>query len=106
MWSLRITLDRLPGQYPMREILKIPRPSQLDDWGLYEELERSVIQERDGNGKFMDWTAQEEKERAERDYWHQMWALQGRDHDIEPDTEAEGSEQPSPLGSPRLQGNI
>ena len=91
-------LERLPGQNPMKEVLKIPRPSQIDDWALYERLEREVIQQRDGDGKLTEWTTTQEKERAERDYWHQVWTLQ---HGLSQDSEAEYPETPSPGGTLR-----
>lgn len=35
VYTLRLTLERLPNQKPMDELINIPRPSQLDDCKCY-----------------------------------------------------------------------
>lgn len=69
VYTLRLTLERLPRQRSMDEILLIPKPSQLDDWILYEELERDRIRQTQGLVKFDDWTIARDLERLERDQW-------------------------------------
>jgi hypothetical protein len=66
---MRIVLDRLPGQTPMDEILHIPRPSQLDDWSLYEKLERERIKQTEGEAILTEWIIRRDVERVERDHW-------------------------------------
>lgn len=75
LFTLRLTLERLPNQKPMEEIAIIPRPSQLDDWTLYEQLERKRIRKTEGKAKLDDWTAGRKVERAERVEWRRS-----RDH--------------------------
>lgn len=66
---MRLILDRLPGQTPIDEILHIPRPSQLDDWSLYEKLERERIKQTEGEARLTDWIIKRDKERIERGHW-------------------------------------
>ncbi|KAG7131686.1 hypothetical protein HYQ45_009827 [Verticillium longisporum] len=51
---LELTLERLPGQTPMAEVLAVPRPSQLDDWALYETCEAETTRRRMGPRSFME----------------------------------------------------
>jgi hypothetical protein len=56
----------------MREILQIPKPSQLDDWAWYEKLEKEAIEQREGAVRLSDWQSAREKEITERDYWREV----------------------------------
>lgn len=49
--------------------MRIPRPSQLDDWHLYEKLERKRIRQTQGQLKLDDWMKGRDDERIERDDW-------------------------------------
>lgn len=49
--------------------MQIPKPSQLDDWNLYEQLERDKIRQTEGKVKFDDWTSTRKTEKIERDHW-------------------------------------
>ncbi|KAF3770145.1 hypothetical protein M406DRAFT_245904 [Cryphonectria parasitica EP155] len=69
VYTLRLTLERLPGQTPMEKITTIPKPSQLDEWLLYEQLERDHIRQTEGQIKLDDWTIARNVERIERDEW-------------------------------------
>ncbi|KAM0276777.1 hypothetical protein ACHAQH_006426 [Verticillium albo-atrum] len=51
---LELTLERLPGQIAMAEVLAVPRPSQLDDWELYETCEAETTRKRMGPRSFME----------------------------------------------------
>lgn len=53
----------------MSQILRIPKPSQLDDWHLYEKLEKERIKQTQGEVKFVDWAIAKDQERIERDHW-------------------------------------
>lgn len=72
LYTLKVVLERLPRQKPMREILQIPKPSQLDDWAWYEKLEKEAIEQREGAVRLSDWQAAREKEITERDYWREV----------------------------------
>lgn len=69
VYTLRLTLERFPNQKPMEDILNIPKPSQLDDWKLYEQLERTRIRKTEGQAKLDEWTAGRKAERIERNQW-------------------------------------
>lgn len=75
MYSMRLILERLPGQTPIDEILHIPRPSQLDDWSLYEKLEREQIKQTQGDARLTEWIIRRDKERIERGHWHRSRAF-------------------------------
>lgn len=69
LYTLRLTLERMPGQKHMDDILQIPKPSQLDDWKLYEQLERDRIRRTEGKVKFDHWTNIRNAEKLERESW-------------------------------------
>lgn len=72
---MRLILDRVPGQTHIDEILHIPRPSQLDDWSLYEKLEREHIKQTEGDARLTDWIIRRDKERIERGHWRRSRAF-------------------------------
>lgn len=72
---MRLILERVPGQIPMGEILHIPRPSQLDDWSLYEKLERERIKQTEGDASVTEWIIRRDKERIERGHWRRSRAF-------------------------------
>lgn len=72
---MRLILERLPGQIPIDEILHIPRPSQLDDWSLYEKLERERIKQTEGDARLTEWIIRRDKERIERGHWRRSRAF-------------------------------
>lgn len=91
---MKVILQRLPRQKPMREVLQIPKPSQLDDWAWYEKLEKEAINQREGAVRLSDWQAAREKEITERDYWREV---RERNRELDRNGEAgRGSESPSP----------
>lgn len=69
IYTLRLTLERLQNQKSMEKIVEIPKPSQLDDWKLYEELESTRVRETEGKAKFDNWLAGRSVERIERTQW-------------------------------------
>lgn len=72
---MRLTLERVVGQTPIDEILHIPRPSQLDDWRLYEKLEKGRIKQTEGDARLTDWIIRRDKERIERAHWRRSRAF-------------------------------
>lgn len=97
LYTLRLTLERIPGQRHMDNILQIPKPSQLDDWKLYEQLERDRIRRTEGKVKFDHWTNIRNAEKLERESWRH-----GRESKIIGTRDAEAMGGPSSPSSPSL----
>ncbi|KAL6698845.1 PUA-like domain-containing protein [Trichoderma pleuroticola] len=49
-----ITLERVSGQPNIADLAKVPRPSQLDDWLLFEKFEGEMIRQHHGEQSFLD----------------------------------------------------
>lgn len=69
IYGMEITLERASGQRPLDLLRRIPRPSQLDDWQLYERLEAERVRLKDGETRFTEWKLRREAERADRVHW-------------------------------------
>jgi len=69
LYRLELTLERLPEQPSMKELQRVPRPSQVDDWLLYHQLEGEKIRQSRGDAGYHDWKMQRSRERAERELW-------------------------------------
>lgn len=67
--KLELKLERVKDQKPIDSLKKIPRPSQLDDWKLYEKLEGDKIKLTEGEASYLEWTLQREQERIDREDW-------------------------------------
>jgi hypothetical protein len=67
--KLELTLERVKDQKPIDTLRRIPKPSQLDDWKLYEKLEGDKIKLTEGEAKYLEWTLQREEERLDREDW-------------------------------------
>lgn len=59
----------MPDQKSLEEIGKIPRPSQLDDWNLYEKLEGDKIKLLQGEATYLEWKLRRQEENIEREDW-------------------------------------
>jgi hypothetical protein len=46
-YLLEVNLEKVPGQPAMLELMKIPRPSHLDDWDLYKRVEVQIVLEKE-----------------------------------------------------------
>ncbi|KAJ0118496.1 hypothetical protein J7T55_009279 [Diaporthe amygdali] len=75
IYTMRLVLERMPGQTPINEILHIPGPSQLDDWKLYEKLEKERIKQTEGDARLTEWMIRRDQERIERDHWRRSRAF-------------------------------
>ncbi|KKP07675.1 hypothetical protein THAR02_00211 [Trichoderma harzianum] len=64
-----ITLERIPGQPNIADLAKVPRPSQVDDWLLFEKFEGEMIRQHHGEQSFLDWKLMKAQERMERRQW-------------------------------------
>jgi hypothetical protein len=67
IYRLELTLTRVRDQKAMEALKRFPRPSQLDDWKLYEKLEGEKIKLIEGGTKYFEWMNQREKERLDRE---------------------------------------
>lgn len=47
----------------------MPKPSQLDDWALYQKLEGDKIKLLQGESSYLQWKLEQRKEKVERDEW-------------------------------------
>ncbi|KAI1096396.1 PUA-like domain-containing protein [Rostrohypoxylon terebratum] len=73
-YRLELTLERIPNQKSLEEIGKIPRPSQLDDWNLYEKLEGDKVKLIQGEATYLEWKLRRQEENIEREDWRRaMW---------------------------------
>ncbi len=59
----------------MEIIKRIPLPSQLDDWKLYERLETENIRKCKGEQQLLEWQMHREEERLERACWQRARAF-------------------------------
>ena len=69
MHRLELTLERVAGQKPIKEVAQIPRPSQLDDWHLFEKLEGDKIKRARGDAGFLEWKLRRKHEKEDREEW-------------------------------------
>lgn len=53
----------------MTNLAKVPRPSQMDDWVLFEKFEGETIRQNHGEQSFLDWKMMKAQERMERRQW-------------------------------------
>jgi hypothetical protein len=66
---LEVTLERLAGQEPVDA--QVPRPSQIDDWHLFEKHEVEVVKQRKGDHGYNEFKLLKEEERHTRERWRQ-----------------------------------
>ncbi|KAF3063600.1 hypothetical protein GL218_01689 [Daldinia childiae] len=70
VYRLELTLERVPNpKVSLEDIESIPRPSQLDDWNLYEKLEGDKIKLLQGETSYLEWKLRRQEERIDRDDW-------------------------------------
>ncbi|KAI8952874.1 hypothetical protein F4801DRAFT_588732 [Xylaria longipes] len=70
-YRLDLTLERATDQRPFEDIRKIPKPSQLDDWTLYEKLEGDKVRLLQGESSYLEWKLKRQEERIDREDWQQ-----------------------------------
>ncbi|KAK0669692.1 hypothetical protein QBC41DRAFT_105860 [Cercophora samala] len=69
-YKLELALERVANkQKLMREVLKVPRPSQMDEWNLFEKLEADKVRQVQGEAASYAWKLQREEARVEREMW-------------------------------------
>ncbi|KAI1106275.1 PUA-like domain-containing protein [Jackrogersella minutella] len=70
VYRLELTLERVPDQKrSLDQIKKIPRPSQLDDWNLYEKLEGDKIKLLQGETNYLEWRLRRQEDKIDREDW-------------------------------------
>ncbi|KAK9780607.1 putative YDG domain-containing protein [Seiridium cardinale] len=62
IYRLELTLERVRDQKSMELVERFPKPSQLDDWNLYEKLEGDKIKLTEGDAKYFEWSIQRQEE--------------------------------------------
>lgn len=70
-----LTIERVAGQRPLHEVTAIPRPSQLDDWQLFEKYEGDMIRQRRGDQEFLEWKRAKAEERITIGQWRRTLEL-------------------------------
>ncbi|KAI1180025.1 hypothetical protein F4777DRAFT_598992 [Nemania sp. FL0916] len=68
-YRLELTLERATDQRPFEDVRKVPRPSQLDDWALYEKLEGDKIKLLEGESSYLEWKLKRQEEKLDREEW-------------------------------------
>ncbi|KAI3343441.1 hypothetical protein F4824DRAFT_439929 [Ustulina deusta] len=66
---LELTLERAADQRSFEDVCKVPKPSQLDDWALYEKLEGDKVKLVEGESCYLEWALKRQEERADREEW-------------------------------------
>lgn len=69
VYRLELVLERLRGQRSMHDLRRIPRPSQLDDWRVYERLEADKLKRLARSDAYLAWRDQKEHEQDSRITW-------------------------------------
>ncbi|PQK12119.1 hypothetical protein BB8028_0003g07370 [Beauveria bassiana] len=67
-----ITLERVLGQKPMEELVQVPRPSQMDEWLIFEKYEGEMVKKRQGNEAFTEWKVEKAQEKADHSEWERV----------------------------------
>ncbi|KAI1340588.1 hypothetical protein F5Y15DRAFT_379175 [Xylariaceae sp. FL0016] len=68
-YRLELTLERVTEQKSFEELRKVPKPSQLDDWNLYEKLEGDKIRLLQGETSYLEWKLKRQEEKIDREDW-------------------------------------
>ncbi|KAK5627785.1 hypothetical protein RRF57_003500 [Xylaria bambusicola] len=68
-YRLELTLERAADQRSFESISKVPKPSQLDDWALYEKLEGDKVKLVEGESCYLQWKLKRQEEKADLEEW-------------------------------------
>ncbi|ODA78831.1 hypothetical protein RJ55_06215 [Drechmeria coniospora] len=68
---LVLILERVPGQILLDRLVMIPRPSQLDDWHLFQRYEGEIMRYMRGEQGYLEWKAAEEEQKVDIGQWKQ-----------------------------------
>ncbi|KAF4585661.1 hypothetical protein GQ602_004966 [Ophiocordyceps camponoti-floridani] len=75
LYRVVLTLERVPGQRPMVEVVTIPLPSQIDDWQLFEKYEADMVRQKRGEQAFVEWKTAKAEERVNLAQWRRAMEL-------------------------------
>lgn len=75
IFRCQLVLERVSSQTPFNDVLRFPRPSQLDDWVLYEKLIGDHYRKRQGDIQYIKWKDLEEEQRADKEQFIKSKAL-------------------------------
>ena len=53
----------------MVNFIHIPKPSQLDDWHLFQKLEGDKIKQTQGETGYLEWKLRKQNEKDDREDW-------------------------------------
>ncbi|KAI3337509.1 PUA-like domain-containing protein [Xylariaceae sp. AK1471] len=68
-YRLELTLERVAHQRPFEDIRHIPKPSQLDDWTLFDKLEGDKVKLLQGDPSYLEWKLRRQEEKIDREEW-------------------------------------
>ncbi len=68
-YKCEIRFERAKDQKPLN--LGVPKPSQRDEWKLYDEMVGSDFRARKGDLEYSRWREFEDKQRTEKEMWLQ-----------------------------------
>jgi hypothetical protein len=71
-FRLSLILQRVQGQLPIEELRRVPCPSEMDDWELYERFEGELVKQRCGNPRFVEWKMAKAQERMEKEQFERI----------------------------------
>ncbi|TLD33358.1 hypothetical protein PspLS_00586 [Pyricularia sp. CBS 133598] len=69
IYRLALVLERVPEQMPLEELHSIPKPSQLDDWKVYESFEADRLKSSRGHENFLAWKNRKMRDKLEHEQW-------------------------------------
>ncbi|KAK0099966.1 hypothetical protein ONS95_013212 [Cadophora gregata] len=76
VYRCTIMLERSTSQKPFAEVLRLPKPSHLDDWILYKRFVGEEYRKREGEAAFEKWIDLEEEKQADKEQFLKARALQ------------------------------
>lgn len=71
-----LTLERVNDSFSVDELIRIPRPSQQDDWKLFETYEGEMVKQKEGQRGFLDWKMERAQERMDQEQYMRTLAFQ------------------------------
>lgn len=63
---MTLVLQRVQGQVPMHELSRIPRPSDMDDWQVFEKHEGKMIKDFCPTSAEVEWKLAREKLKVDK----------------------------------------